>query len=445
MTGRDVGSDVRLQFTSLQGRVVRSLALGGHRSRTTPLVVILPGLGLPFYTVPTARALVARGLDATVLDLPGFGSNLPRATRPTIHAAGMTAARWVETQTVGRPVVVLGHSTGGQAALTAALALSARRRDFSLVLAGTTFAPEQRRLHRLARATPFAYRDDRLDQLDPLEVYRGRTGIVAMLHSGLRDAPEERIAHLPVPVTVTAGVLDAFVPTHWLDQLARVGPRGADRADVPPRRLAQQPLHPPRRGRRPRPPRRRGRRSSLLNAETPGRRQARLWHVGPMPTYTSYDGTELAYRVEGSGEPLVVWPGGPARDAAYLGDLGGLARAADRSLVIPDPRGTGASPAPADPAAYAAVRPGDPLEVTGGDRDLQGGTVRGRGRRLCAPAAQRSRRMDLVHGLGRLDVPADRGIPPGSPAGSGQAAFCSMPPRGVERVQDVLPVSRDGL
>ena len=54
-----------------------------------------------------------------------------------------------------------------------------------------------------------------------MEVYRGRTGIVAMLHSGLRDAPEERIAHLPVPVTVTAGVLDAFVPTHWLDLLAR--------------------------------------------------------------------------------------------------------------------------------------------------------------------------------------------------------------------------------
>jgi pimeloyl-ACP methyl ester carboxylesterase len=82
-----------------------------------------------------------------------------------------------------------------------------------------------------------------------------------------------------------------------------------------------------------------------------------------MPTYTTYDGTELAYRVEGSGEPLVVWPGGPARDPAYLGDLGGLARAARRALVIPDPRGTGASPAPADPTAYAAVRLVDDLEA----------------------------------------------------------------------------------
>jgi pimeloyl-ACP methyl ester carboxylesterase len=218
--GRDVGPDVRVQFTSLHGRVVRSLALGGDRPRSTPLVVILPGLGLPFYTIPTARAVAARGLACTVLDLPGFGSNLPRPTSPSIHAAGLTAARWIEAETAGHPLVVLGHSTGGQAALTAALALSVRRRDFSLVLAGTTFAPEQRRLHRLARATPFAYRDDRLDQIDPVEVYRGRAGIVAMIQSGLHDAPEERIAHLPVPVTVTAGVHDAFVPVTWLDQLA---------------------------------------------------------------------------------------------------------------------------------------------------------------------------------------------------------------------------------
>ncbi|WP_330475841.1 alpha/beta fold hydrolase [Terrabacter sp. C0L_2] len=82
-----------------------------------------------------------------------------------------------------------------------------------------------------------------------------------------------------------------------------------------------------------------------------------------MPTFPSYDGTELAYRVEGSGEPLVVWPGGPARDAAYLGDLGGLAEAAHRSIVIPDPRGTGASPRPADHTAYAASRLADDLEA----------------------------------------------------------------------------------
>ena len=37
----------------------------------------------------------------------------------------------------------------------------------------------------------------------------------------------------------------------------------------------------------------------------------------------------------------------------------------------------------------------------------------------------RARRLDLVHGLGRLDVPADRGITPGAEASSGQTAFCA--------------------
>ncbi|GAA2486495.1 alpha/beta hydrolase [Terrabacter carboxydivorans] len=220
MRGREIGVDLLEHLTPVRGRVVRSLTVGEQRSSTEPLVVIVPGLGLPFYTLPTARALVARGLDAAVLDLPGFGSDRPWPTRPTIHAIGLTAARWVETVAADRPVVLLGHSTGAQAALTAGLALSAHRRAFSVVLAGATFAPEQRHVWRLARATPLAYREDQPDEVDPAELYRGRAGIVAMLHSGLRDAPEQRIAHLPVPVTVTTGVHDAFMPVEWLDLLA---------------------------------------------------------------------------------------------------------------------------------------------------------------------------------------------------------------------------------
>lgn len=215
-----VGPDVRERRTLVRGRVVRSLHVGGGRSGSGPLVVVLPGLGLPFYTLPTARALAARGLECAVLDLPGFGSDLPWPTRPGIHAIGLTAARWVEEAAPGRPVVVLGHSTGAQAALTAALALGARRRACSVVLAGTTFAPEQRRLARLALATPLAYRDDRPDELDPAELWRGRAGVLAMLGSGLRDAPETRIARLRAPVTVTAGAHDAFAPVGWLDRLA---------------------------------------------------------------------------------------------------------------------------------------------------------------------------------------------------------------------------------
>ncbi|MFF5933937.1 alpha/beta fold hydrolase [Streptomyces sp. NPDC012508] len=73
-----------------------------------------------------------------------------------------------------------------------------------------------------------------------------------------------------------------------------------------------------------------------------------------MPIFTTYDGTELAYDVRGVGEPLVCLPGGPMRDATYLGDLGGLD--ARRSLIVLHLRGTGAAAEPADPASYRCDR-----------------------------------------------------------------------------------------
>lgn len=103
-----------------------------------------------------------------------------------------------------------------------------------------------------------------------------------------------------------------------------------------------------------------------------------------MPYFSSYDGAALHYRVlgaEGTGRtrpPLLCLAGGPARDAAYLGDLGGLA--AHHPLVVPDARGTGGaggtgepaeapadnpggSPAAADPAEYAFPRLAHDLEA----------------------------------------------------------------------------------
>ncbi|MFF5484443.1 alpha/beta fold hydrolase [Streptomyces virginiae] len=72
-----------------------------------------------------------------------------------------------------------------------------------------------------------------------------------------------------------------------------------------------------------------------------------------MPTFTAPDGTRLAYRVHGSGDPLVCLPGGPA-DSAYLGDLGGLS--AHRRLIALDLRGTGRSAVPEDTSSYRCDR-----------------------------------------------------------------------------------------
>lgn len=80
-----------------------------------------------------------------------------------------------------------------------------------------------------------------------------------------------------------------------------------------------------------------------------------------METFTSYDGTELAFRTVGDGPPLLVLPGGPGRAAAYLGDLGDLA--ATRTLILPDTRGTGASATPADPGTFRVDRLVDDVEA----------------------------------------------------------------------------------
>ncbi|MEV5592783.1 alpha/beta hydrolase [Streptomyces sp. NPDC052496] len=84
-----------------------------------------------------------------------------------------------------------------------------------------------------------------------------------------------------------------------------------------------------------------------------------------MPYFTSYDTTALHYRVLGPAgsalPPLLCLAGGPGRNAAYLDDLGGLAE--DRQLVIPDSRGTGASPPAADPSRYAFPHLAEDLEA----------------------------------------------------------------------------------
>lgn len=68
---------------------------------------------------------------------------------------------------------------------------------------------------------------------------------------------------------------------------------------------------------------------------------------GSVTTFSSYDGTKLAYAEVGSGAPVLCLPGGPGRASDYLEDLGGLS--ADHTLVRLDSRATGHSDVPADP------------------------------------------------------------------------------------------------
>jgi pimeloyl-ACP methyl ester carboxylesterase len=80
-----------------------------------------------------------------------------------------------------------------------------------------------------------------------------------------------------------------------------------------------------------------------------------------MPTFAAPDGTRLAYHASGDGPPLICLPGGPMRDSAYLGTLGGLT--AHRRLIRLDLRGTGESEVPRDPASYRCDRLVDDVEA----------------------------------------------------------------------------------
>lgn len=121
-----------------------------------------------------------------------------------------------------------------------------------------------------------------------------------------------------------------------------------------------------------------------------------------MVTFTSYDGTRLAYEVCGDGEPLLCVPGGPGRSGQYLENLGGLD--AHSRLVVLDNRGTGGSAIPADAATYRADRLVDDVEAwrvhLGLDRiDLLGHSAGAQVACLYAAAhPERIRRLLLIAG-----------------------------------------------
>jgi cellobiose phosphorylase len=66
-------------------------------------------------------------------------------------------------------------------------------------------------------------------------------------------------------------------------------------------------------------------------------------------------------------------------------------------------------------------------------------------RRVCQPPAHRSRRVDLVYRLRRLDVSADHRVTAGNSSGSGPAEVHALHSAGLENLQAALSLSRDGV
>jgi pimeloyl-ACP methyl ester carboxylesterase len=183
--------------------------------------VFVPGLGLPQYLRPTVDHLTEHGLFCVVLDLPGFYARGRHGCAPDVDTLGMAVAGWVTAQRVPGALILVGHSTGAQAALAAAIRLQERTQRVALVMAGPTFLPKHRRLLPLAAAVPAAYRREALGELvQTPTLLRNAVGVAAVVKSGMRDAPERRLPQLRVPLALTAGEADTFAPESWLRSLA---------------------------------------------------------------------------------------------------------------------------------------------------------------------------------------------------------------------------------
>lgn len=183
--------------------------------------VFVPGLGLPQYLRPTVDHLTGLGVFCVVLDLPGFRAPGRHGCPPEVDALGAAVAEWVTAHRVPGPLILVGHSTGAQAALAAAIRLQDRTRRLALVMAGPTFRPEHRRLLPLAAAVVPAYRRESLGELvQTPTLLRHAVGVAAVVRSGMRDAPERRLRQLRVPLVLTAGEADSFAPEGWLRSLA---------------------------------------------------------------------------------------------------------------------------------------------------------------------------------------------------------------------------------
>ncbi|HEX8095534.1 alpha/beta fold hydrolase [Jatrophihabitans sp.] len=207
----------RVEAGSIDGRGMRSLSTGTPTA--LPEVVMVPGLGAPGYLAPWARQ-IGTWTRVSVLDLPGWRWGRATACHPTVAGIGAAAARWLVEQD-RRGVVLVGHSTGAQAAIRTALLAPARL--VGVVLAGPTFDPAARGVATLLRRAAITLAHERPGELPavlPSYLHSGGHGVLRLLLDGLRDRPEDLVGELAIPVLTVTGERDGFAPPAWAHHLA---------------------------------------------------------------------------------------------------------------------------------------------------------------------------------------------------------------------------------
>ncbi len=233
----DLWSPLPVQTTAVAGTTVAWVDTGVASDE--PPLVLIHGLSSSFgyweYQLPD----LAPDRRILALDLPGYGqSGRPDAPYTPIWFAEVVVS-WLDTLAVDKAVFV-GHSMGGQIALT--LALDAPERVEALVLSAPagieTFGPGEARFikdwwhegraleateHEL-RATfstqVFASLDDGTERLLQERVrlgkhpaFRGTSVAVSRSIAGMLDHPvRDRLGEIAAPVHVVFGAHDQMIP-----------------------------------------------------------------------------------------------------------------------------------------------------------------------------------------------------------------------------------------
>ena len=202
---------------------MRTLASGRARLGVPP-VLLIPGLGSVGYMFELLHAC-GGWTDTRLLDLPGFGRRETADLPADLDALAATLVDALPRT----PAVLVGHSTGSQLALRAAVEAPAR--VAGLVLVGPTFEPAA----RSARA--LLLRNTRTSIFEPPgqmrytlpDYLRGGRRFGEYLRSAMADRPEERIGRVAVPVFASRGRHDHFSSQPWVQWLADAAPQGRAR------------------------------------------------------------------------------------------------------------------------------------------------------------------------------------------------------------------------
>ena len=206
------------------GRPVRMLTSGRLSGR--PQVLLLPGLGSVGYLREVLHAC-GGWTRTSLLDLPGFGNRRTADLPADLGSLTTAVASLLEDPAfAGPPAVLLGHSTGSQVALRAAVAVPGR--VHALVLVGPTFEPAARRSANLAmrHLRTSMYEPPGQMRYTVPDYARGGRRFTQYLRSALNDRPEDRIGQVLVPVLVARGRRDYFSSQPWVERLADTASQG---------------------------------------------------------------------------------------------------------------------------------------------------------------------------------------------------------------------------